>query len=144
MRKIALVMAVLLLCMGLCSCGSSELKPVTSYTWVLETATHKDGSTVFSGPALEDSDLIKLDLFLYFEEETFRLEDRANEKEWTGTYSAEMIDNTYKMELVMDDPAQTITGVCGMRTETNGKSTATMTLTTTNFTLLFDGIKKII
>ena len=80
------------MCVGLCSCDSSQTRSVSSYNWSLEFITDLDGNMLFSGSVHDDIPV--LDLTLSFEEKSFILTDNTHKQEWTGTYSLEKIDNS--------------------------------------------------
>ena len=64
-------MRMFFMCVGLCSCDSSQTRSVSSYNWSLEFITDLDGNMLFSGSVHDDIPV--LDLTLSFEEKKFYL-----------------------------------------------------------------------
>lgn len=127
----------ILLCIGLASCGISNAQSISSYIWHLEFITDLDGNLLFSGP--EHGNLDVLDLALRFEKERFTLNDNTSQQEWTGTYSLERVDNSYKLELTFENSEKPVFGVYGIRVYSDNSEKATITLQTNNNILSFVG-----
>ena len=138
------------MCVGLCSCDSSQTRSVSSYNWSLEFITDLDGNMLFSGSVHDDIPV--LDLTLSFEEKSFILTDNTHKQEWTGTYSLEKIDNSSsKLGLTFENLEEPVTGVYGTRVYSDDSESATITLTffcldflysSTSNTLIFIGLEK--
>ena len=92
MKRLLAICVCFFMCVGLCSCDSSQTRSVSSYNWSLEFITDLDGNMLFSGSVHDDIPV--LDLTLSFEEKSFILTDNTHKQEWTGTYSLEKIDNS--------------------------------------------------
>lgn len=114
------------MCVGLCSCDSSQTRSVSSYNWSLEFITDLDGNMLFSGSVHDDIPV--LDLTLSFEEKSFILTDNTHKQEWTGTYSLEKIDNSSsKLGLTFENLEEPVTGVYGTRVYSDDSESATIT-----------------
>ena len=84
MKRLLAICVCFFMCVGLCSCDSSQTRSVSSYNWSLEFITDLDGNMLFSGSVHDDIPV--LDLTLSFEEKSFILTDNTHKQEWTGTY----------------------------------------------------------
>lgn len=137
MKRLLTICLCILLCIGLCSCGTSNAQSISSYVWHLEFISDLDGKLLFSG---SEYDAVKaLDLILRFEKERFTLNDNTSQQEWTGTYSLERVDNSYKLELTFENSEEPVWGVYGTRVYSDNSAKATITLQANNNILSFVG-----
>ena len=121
MKRLLAICVCFFMCVGLCSCDSSQTRSVSSYNWSLEFITDLDGNMLFSGSVHDDIPV--LDLTLSFEEKSFILTDNTHKQEWTGTYSLEKIDNSSsKLGLTFENLEETTT------TTTTATTTGTDTI----------------
>lgn len=129
MKRLLAICVCFFMCVGLCSCDSSQTRSVSSYNWSLEFITDLDGNMLFSGSVHDDIPV--LDLTLSFEEKSFILTDNTHKQEWTGTYSLEKIDNSSsKLGLTFENLEEPVTGVYGTRVYSDDSESATITLQT--------------
>ena len=136
MKRLLAMCGCFLFCVGLCSCYSSNLQPITSYNWSLELISNLNGKILFSGAPQDDVEL--LELTLSFSDETFVITDYTHKQEWTGTYSLEKIDKTTsKLALAFEKAEKSVTGVYGMRIYSDGSESATIILETDDYILSF-------
>ena len=138
MKRLLAICVCFFMCVGLCSCDSSQTRSVSSYNWSLEFITDLDGNMLFSGSVHDDIPV--LDLTLSFEEKSFILTDNTHKQEWTGTYSLEKIDNSSsKLGLTFENLEEPVTGVYGIRVYSDDSESATITLQTDENILSFVG-----
>ena len=138
MKRLLAICVCFFMCVGLCSCDSSQTRSVSSYNWSLEFITDLDGNMLFSGSVHDDIPV--LDLTLSFEEKSFILTDNTHKQEWTGTYSLEKIDNSSsKLGLTFENLEEPVTGVYGTRVYSDDSESATITLQTDENILSFVG-----
>ena len=137
MKRLLTIHLCILLCIGLCSCGTSNAQSISSYVWHLEFITDLDGNLLFLGSEHDNLDI--LDLVLRFEKERFTLNDNTSQQKWTGTYSLERVNNSYKLELTFDNSEEPVWGVYGIRVYSDNSTKATITLQTNNNILSFVG-----
>lgn len=137
MKRLLTIYLCILLCIGLCSCGSSNAQSISSYVWHLEFISDLDGKLLFSGSEYDDVEV--LDLILRFEKGKFTLKDSTYQREWTGTYSLERVDNSYKLELTFENSEEPVLGVYGIRVHSDNSEKATITLQTNSNILSFVG-----
>ena len=138
MKRLLAICVCFFMCVGLCSCDSSQTRSVSSYNWSLEFITDLDGNMLFSGSVHDDIPV--LDLTLSFEEKSFILTDHTHRQEWTGTYSLEKIDNSSsKLGLTFENLEEPVTGVYGTRVYSDDSESATITLQTDENILSFVG-----
>ena len=136
MKRLLAICVCFFMCVGLCSCDSSQTRSVSSYNWSLEFITDLDGNMLFSGSVHDDIPV--LDLTLSFEEKSFILTDNTHKQEWTGTYSLEKIDNSSsKLGLTFENLEEPVTGVYGTRVYSDDSESATITLQTDENILSF-------
>ena len=125
MKRLLAICVCFFMCVGLCSCDSSQTRSVSSYK-------------LFSGSVHDDIPV--LDLTLSFEEKSFILTDNTHKQEWTGTYSLEKIDNSSsKLGLTFENLEEPVTGVYGTRVYSDDSESATITLQTDENILSFVG-----
>lgn len=137
MKRLLAICVCFLACLGLCSCDSPRTQSISSYNWALEFITDLDGKILFSGSPYDDVEVV--DMPLRFNENSFTLSDNTHKQEWTGTYSLEKIDDSFKLELTSNDLEKPVMGVYGTRAYSDGSSCATITLQTDEYILSFVG-----
>lgn len=122
-----------------CACNSSSThQEISAYKWNLEFITDLDGKMLVSNVEENKSAGTELyQLTLIFEKDSFILTDETNQNEWTGTYSIEKVNDSYKVDMILDDSKTNVTGVYGTRVYSDDTTSPSITLQTEDKILSF-------
>lgn len=136
--KINFALVFLLFSLLLVGCSFAQpLEKITKYEWAIEIISDKQGNVLEKGVQYGTSnEQYEMNLFFY-EDNTFLLTDKTNNKESEGNYTLKKVDNSYKLELFIKDKDSTIVGVYGKRLYNDGTEIPSITLETEKEILSF-------